>query len=315
MIMKTFLHRLLITAMIFNAIAVIKVTASEISILNGYPSEAYSPDPDPKIPIIDKIVNSNKIKLDTTQNLDFLYEKVIVDKDTVPIVLPQRNYGRYDRGLYNFLFIPKGQWALGLTASYGEFNTEDIQLFSYISNIDLTLKGYSINPSVAYFFRHNQSVGIRFDYTHIYGAIDNLFFNYDDDINFDLSGVSYLNKTYSTSIFYRNYLGLGKKGRFAIFNEVALKLGGGSAEFVRNYAGIPKTTHTDIFSTSLNFSPGLCVFIQEYVSFNISFGVFGVNFKREKQNTDGIDEGIRYSSGANFKFNIFNINFGIGVHI
>lgn len=278
-------------------------------------ADEIKPKKKEKRSIIDRIVNNNKIKLDSTKNIDFIYETVLVGNDTVPMVLPQKNYGRYDRGLYNFLFIPKGQWAFGLTASYGEFNTEDIELFSLISNIDLTLRGYSINPSVAYFFRHNQSIGLRFDYTNIYGAIDNLYFDYDDDINFNLSGVSYLNKNYSLSLFYRNYLGLGKRGRFAIFNEVALKLGGGSSDFIRNYAGIPKTTHTEIFSSSLNFSPGICVFIQEYVSFNVSFGVFGINFKREKQNTDGIDEGIRYSSGANFRFNIFNINFGIGVHI
>lgn len=269
----------------------------------------------PNLNFINKIVNNKKIQVDTTQNLDFLNEKVLVGNDTVPVVLPQKNYGRYDRGLFNFLFIPKKQWTFGLTASYGEFNTEDIQLFSLISNVDIELKGYSIKPSVAYFFRHNQSIGLRFDYTHIYGAINNLYFEYDDDINFNLSGVSYLSKTYSMSLFYRNYLGLGRNGRFAIFNEVSLNLGGGYSEFLRNYGGIPKLTHTDIFSMSLDFSPGLCVFIQEYVSFNISFGVFGLHYKREKQFTDGVYEGIRHNSGANFRFNLFNINFGIGIHI
>lgn len=264
---------------------------------------------------ISKIVNSKKIIVDTTKNLDFLNELVIAGKDTIPVILPQKNYGRYDRGLYNFLFIPRHQWALGLTASYGEFGTENIELFQMLENIDINLKGYSIKPQVSYFFKHNQSVGLRFDYTHIEGAINNLSFDYDDDINFNLSGVSYLNKTYSMSVFYRNYVGLTKNGRFSIFNEVALKLGGGHSEFVRNYAGVPRNTHTNIFNTSLEFSPGVCVFIQEYVSFNVSFGVFGLHFTQEKQNTDGVDEGTRYNSGANFRFNLFNINFGIGVHI
>jgi hypothetical protein len=68
-------------------------------------------------------------------------------------------------------------------------------------------------------------------------------------------------------------------------------------------------------SASLNFSPGVCVFIMDNVCFNVSFGVFGLNFKHERQTTNGIDEGSRFASGANFKFNIFNINFGIGVCI
>ena len=62
-------------------------------------------------------------------------------------------------------------------------------------------------------------------------------------------------------------------------------------------------------------SPGVCVFIMDNVSFNVSFGVFGLNFNREKQITNEIEEGTRFSSGANFKFNIFNINFGLGIHI
>jgi hypothetical protein len=53
----------------------------------------------------------------------------------------------------------------------------------------------------------------------------------------------------------------------------------------------------------------------DYVSFNVSFGVFGVNLRNEKQQTNGLEEGSRFSSGANFKFNIFNINFGMAVFI
>ena len=48
-------------------------------------------------------------------------EKVVVKGDTVPLIIRQRNLGRFDRGLFNFLFIPKGQWLFALTASYGEF--------------------------------------------------------------------------------------------------------------------------------------------------------------------------------------------------
>ncbi len=76
-----------------------------------------------------------------------------------------------------------------------------------------------------------------------------------------------------------------------------------------------RDTHTNSTTASLNFSPGLCVFIMDNVSFNVSFGVFGINMKNEKQKTNGIDEGSRFSSGANFRFNIFNINFGLGIHI
>ena len=73
-------------------------------------------------------------------------EKVIVNGDTVSMVIPQRNFGRYDRGLFNYLFIPKGEWAFGLTASYGELNTEDIQVLGILKDLDFKGKIYSIKP-------------------------------------------------------------------------------------------------------------------------------------------------------------------------
>ena len=52
-----------------------------------------------------------------------------------------------------------------------------------------------------------------------------------------------------------------------------------------------------------------------YYAFNVSFGVFGIKLRKEDQTTNGTDEGSRFSSGANFRFNIFNINFGMLVVI
>ena len=263
------------------------------------------------------ILSSNKIKLDSLNNdrERFEEQKVIVDGDTVSIILPDKNYGRYDRGLFNFLFIPKGQWSVGLTASYGEFSTDDVQMLSILNNLDLKIKAYSIKPSISYFFRSNQSIGVKFNYSNSRLNLNSLTFDFDEDLNFSLSGVAYSSETFSASINYRNYVGLGPDKRFAIFNEVDLGYGTGSSNFRRLFNDEPKTTHTTINEASLNFSPGLCVFIMDYISFNVSFGVFGLNMRHERQTTDGSPDGSRFTSGANFKFNIFNINFGMAVHI
>lgn len=242
-------------------------------------------------------------------------ELVIVGNDTVPIVIPERNFGRYDRGLYNYLFIPKSKWSFGLTASYGELNTDDVQVLSILSDIDFKGKMYSVKPFISYFIRNNQSIGIRFNYSRGIGDLNNLAMDFDEDLSFSIRDVSYYTQSYSTSLFYRNYIGLNKSKRFGIFNEVDVTVGSGSSRFKRIYDGEPKDTRTTITQGSLNFSPGVCVFIQEYVAFNVSFGVFGLNFKREHQLTDGVDEGSRFTSGANFRFNIFNINFGMMVVI
>lgn len=266
--------------------------------------------------INENILGSTKIKLDSlTDQNPHINEKVIVDGDTVNFILPDKNYGRYDRGLYNYLIIPKKQWSIGITASYGEFGTDDVQVLSILENFDIKINTYSIKPSISYFFTNNQSVGIKFNYTSSEVDLANMTFDFDDDLNFSLRDVSYNSHTFSASLNYRNYIGLGPEKRFAIFNEIDLGFGLGSSEFKRLYNDEPRNTQTDIMKASLNFSPGVCMFIMDYISFNVSFGVFGLNLTHEKQTTNGVDEGSRFSSGANFKFNLFNINFGLAVHI
>ena len=249
------------------------------------------------------------------QRIEEIDEKVIIGQDTVSMILPEKNFGRYDRGLYNYLFVPKGRWAFGLTASYGELNTEDIQILNMLENLDFKGKIYSINPTISYFFKHNQSIGLRFSYSHGVADLQNLSLDFDEDLNFSIHDVKYLSETFSAGVFYRNYIGLGSAKRFGVFNEVDLSFQTGNNRFNRIYNEQPRQTTTDVVQASLNFSPGVAVFIQDYVAFNVSFGIFGLNWRKEHQMTDGVDEGSRFTSGANFRFNIFNINFGLMVVI
>lgn len=268
------------------------------------------------IPLLERFSQGEKIPLDSTVlNRPELNETVIVGEDTVSIVLPQKNYGRYDRGLLNYLFIPKGQWSFGLMASYGEFSTDDVQMLSILKNLDLNIKAYSIQPWITYFFSNNQSIGLKFVYTRRNLDLPNMAMDFDDDINFTLKDVSYYEQSYTSSVSYRNYIGLGRDRRFGVFNDIDLAFGSGSSRFKRYYDGQLRDTRTNSVTAALNFSPGICVFIMDYVSFNVSFGVFGVKLHHEKQTTNGVEDGSRFSSGANFKFNIFNINFGMAVFI
>lgn len=242
-------------------------------------------------------------------------EKVIVGNDTVSIIMPEHNFGRYDRGLYNYLFIPRGKWAFGITASYGELTTDDSRVLDILTNCDFKGKIYSVSPTVSYFVRNNQSVGLKFTYSRGVADLANLSVDIDDDLNFSIHDVSYYSESFVVGTFYRNYVGLGRDKRFGVFNEVDLSFQSGSSRFKRLINDEPRDTKTTITQGSLNFSPGVAVFIQNNVAFNVSFGVFGLKFRKEHQITNNIDEGSRFSSGANFKFNIFNIKFGLLVVI
>lgn len=276
-------------------------------------NDVDAPEPDF---ITNRLAKRPKIPVDSTvvhNPLDD--EMVIVGNDTISIVLTQKNYGRYDRGLYNYLFTPKGQWVFGLTASYGEFSSDDVQILSVVKDLDLGIKAFSIKPSISYMFDNNQSLGLKLNFTRFTGNLGSLSFDFSDDMNFTIGDISYYSQTYNAGIFYRNYVGLGRMKRFGVFNEVDLSFGSGASRFKRQFNGEMKDTRTNITQASLNFSPGVAVFIMDNVAFNVSFGVFGLKMSREKQITDGVEEGSRFTSGANFRFNIFNINFGIAVFI
>ena len=254
-----------------------------------------------------KIVRDNS-------NID-LSEKVVVNGDTVPMIIRQKNLGRYDRGLFNFLFIPKGQWQFALTASYGEFSSSDLRVFDLLSDVDVSGHIFSIKPTISYFIRNNISVGLRINYTRAKAGLGSLSLDFSDDMSFDLSDIGYNNEEYSAAITCAQYIGMARSSRFGIFNEVELSFASGNGNFRRPYNGERKNTHSTYMQARLSFSPGVCVFIMKNVSFNVSFGIFGYYMRNEKQTVNGEEMGNRFTSGANFKFNIFNINFGIVVHI
>lgn len=254
-----------------------------------------------------KVVRDNSIV-----DLD---EKVTYKGDTLPMVLKDLKLGRYDRGLFNYLFIPKGMWTLGLTVSYGKFSTDDLQMFDVLSDVDVSAHGFSVKPYFSYAFKNNITAGLRLEYSNIRGDIKSFGLDIDEDMSFNISDVMYRNESYAAAILLTQYIGLTRKGRFGVFNEAQLKLQSGTSDFNRPYDSKLKSTHSSNFQASLMYSPGLCVFVMPQVSVNLSFGVFGFYITKTRQWEDGERTGSRLTSGANFRFNIFNISLGLAVHL
>lgn len=306
----TVMYRLLATFLAVVALAVPALPAS----VDPEVAEAAVADrggrnvwvPDSLLDKVDSIIHGNEFNPD---------EKVIVGNDTVPLYIPEKNIGRYSRGLFNYLFVPKGAWQFGLTAAYGEISTADLQMFDLLSDLDFSGHTFSIKPYISYFVRNNLSLGMRIGYNSAKGNLGELSMAFDDDLNLDISDVVYKNEALTAAIFSRQYIGLARNSRFGVFNELELAFSSGNSLFTRKYDSKPKTTNTTYSDLRLSFSPGLSVFINEYVSFNIAFAVVGFYLRNEKQSVDGEFSGSRFTSGANFRFNLFNINFGLGIHL
>lgn len=278
------------------------------------PKGAYIYIPDSLQNDVIRLLRGHSRVVDDNLDLD-LEEQTTYRGDTIPMVLKQRNLGRYDRGLSALLYVPKGQWSFGLTVSYGNISTQDLEIFDLLSDVNIGAHAFRIRPYLQYTVRNNLAIGMRFGYYNARGNVDSFKVDIDDDMNFSLHDIGYKAESYTGAVFASQYIGLSRHGRFGIYNEVELAFGSGSSDFQRPYGGNLRTTHTTWMEGQLNFSPGVQMFIMKNVSFHISFGVFGFNIRKERQTEDGKDTGNRLSSGASFRFNLFNINFGIGVHI
>lgn len=295
-------------------ICIIPEVRSEVAKSDSVTKGKYIYVPDSLQNDVFKLLMGNSKVVDDESKFDSS-EKVTWKGDTIPMKLRSRNLGRYDRGLFNYLFLPKGRWGFGLTASYGEISTDNLEIFDLLNDIDLGGHIFSIKPFLEYTISNNISVGLRFGYTSGKGNVDSFKVDIDEDMNFNLHDIMYRNESYTAAVLFRQYIGIARRGRFGVFNEVELAFSSGNSDFQRPYAGELRTTHTTYMKAGLNFSPGVSVFMMKNVAFNLSFGVFGFYLKNERQMENGIETGNRTTSGANFRFNLFNINFGIAVHV
>lgn len=300
---------LLLAVRIPSAAAVSVDKASSDSLLYGNKG-AYIFVPDSLRDDVIRLLDGHSKVVDDINRLD-TEELTVYKGDTIPMVLKSINLGRYDRGLSNFLFIPKGVWQIGVTASYGELGTKDLDIFGLLSDINIGARAFSVKPYVQYFLRNNLALGLKFGYYNAQGDINSFNVDVDDDMNFGLKDISYRAETYSAALTFSQFLGLARRGRFGVYNEVELAFSTGNSDFKRPYNGEIHTTNTTTTEVDLNFSPGIQVFIMKPVAFHVSFGVFGFYLKNEKQRENDEPAGHRFSSGASFRFNLFNINFGI----
>lgn len=237
--------------------------------------------------------------------------------DTLPVkkgidLLRIKKVGRYDRGIVNYRFMPKGQIMCGLDASFWNFDSQESKLlFAYLDNFTFNARTVSINPFIGYFFKDNQSIGMKWGYRQISGKLENASIKIDEDVNFSLKDLGLKEEIYSCTFFHRSYIGLDAGKRFGLFNETSLNIGYGKSVFTRGANETLKETTTKILEARLGISPGLAVFIMENVSVECSIGVMGLKYRQEKQTNNLGENGKHLNGGANFKINLFDLNLGL----
>jgi len=227
------------------------------------------------------------------------------------------NEKRRQRGLTdaNNLFVPKGQWIFGGTASYSTHSNDSYQFF-VVEGIDS--KGYQVkvSPMVAYAISNNMALGVRFTYGRSLARFDNADMQFGDDesgTHIIIKNYYMLRHSYTASAIWRQYIPLGKSKRFAIFNEVQLSYGATQGRFANDYP--VKGTYETGYNLSLGVSPGIVAFATNNMAVEVNVGVMGISYQNVKQTHNQVTVGKRETSMMNFKVNIFSIGLGLAFYL
>ncbi len=230
---------------------------------------------------------------------------------------PTINELRQERGLTSKtnLFIPKGQWVFGGTASYSK-HLDDSYSFLVIDDIDSKGYTFKVSPMVAYAVSDNTAVGIRFIYGRSFLRVDNADVSFGDGDSSTNIGVDFyytLKHSFTTAAIWRQYIPLGQNKRFALFTETQLSYGYEEGKFAADQPvrGTFQTGHT----FSLGVSPGVVAFASNVVAIEISVGVMGLSYTSTRQVHNQVTVGKLSSSNMNFKVNIFSIGLGVSFYL
>lgn len=221
---------------------------------------------------------------------------------------------KFDRGIEQKTFIPKGQWMCGASFSYSEHTDDN---FKWLVVDDINSVGYTfkVSPIVSYFIRDNVAIGGRLAYSRSSTDLGNLSLDLGDDLNFDLSDYKDKSHTVSGAFFIRTYLNLGDSKRFGLFSEGRMTYGYGQSKVEDGTGDDLKGTHQVKQNLNFGLAPGITCFINDYTAVEAAVDVLGLDFKWYDQKTNQVEKGKRTSSGANFQINLLSISLGITFYL
>lgn len=152
-------------------------------------------------------------------------------------------FGRYDRGIVNYKFLPKGKWVGGLTFSYITFDSKESSiLYSLLGNINANFAVKAINPYIGYSLKDNMVIGAKFGYNHLLGDLGNIDLDLGSDMSFSIGDMRYTEDLYSFGVFHRSYVGLDAGGIFGLFNETSLTYKHGTSSYSTDRKAMRRST-------------------------------------------------------------------------
>lgn len=239
------------------------------------------------------------------------------ESNTVDRFMPTSR--RIDRQINDNIFVYKGEWAFGLTASYGTLSSDNSDIFALLEHINLSGSITTVSPYVGYFYKDNACVGMRFGYTYMGGTLDNMDVNLgsQNDVDLTIPWIDASSNSFKASVFLRNYASIDHAGRFGVFSEIEASCSMGDNTMAFQSGDDPmKYTNSKNTTVKLWFNPGLAIYMFPNVCATVSFGMGGFKYTSIRQyDEQGNQTGSRDISKLRFRLNLADIHFGMNVHL
>ena len=244
-------------------------------------------------------------------------EVAVVSKKAENRFLPMRQ--RVDRNIDKNKFVYKGEYMVGLTASYGKVGSDNSDILLLFNGIDFGLRSTTVRPFFAYAYSDNHSAGLRFGYSFIDGNLSNIDVNLgliaEGMENMSIGNLGLRNESFSYSLFHRTYLGLDRRGILGIIYEAELLLKNGTTKFTSG-SEMLSAMFSRNFAAQLNVNPGVGIYVFPQVCVTATVGIGGFKYNNIRQYNDARDYvGRRDHSSLDFKVNITNIQIGVVAHL
>jgi hypothetical protein len=226
---------------------------------------------------------------------------------------------RVDRNIDLNKFVYKGEWMLGIAASYGTLDVSDSDLMLLFDDINLGLRRTAVLPYVAYAYRDNRAVGMRFGYEFLKADLGNAALDLGslaEDISFEISDIGIRSESFNYSLFHRNYIGLDRRGIVGAILEAELLVKSGNTSSYMGEGESRNYSMSKNFAAKLNLNPGLAVYVFPEVCVTVTVGIGSLYYNNIRQyNAVGIETGRRDHSALKFKLNIADIQIGVVAHL
>jgi hypothetical protein len=245
----------------------------------------------------------------------FLPQSIFGDEAGEPeAVAQEEKIQEFTRDIESVVFIPKGQWITGVSVSYA-MSTQSKYQFLIFEGISGDTYSFKVSPMLMYAVGNDLALGGRFSYARSLTKLANADIVLDSETDYSVDHLYRLSHNYYGTVMMRNYFSIGKSKRFGFFNELQLQVGGGQSKITTGVGETLSGTYERNFSLDVGLAPGLCIFLNNYSALEVNVGVLGFSYTATKATKDQIYVSHRNSKSANFRINLFSIQFGVGFYL